>query len=89
MKVSDIKKVCLVGGSSNIPWVSKLLHDYFGHLEELDKTVQPDEYVAYGAAITAAHIGGLESQLKEVCVTDVTPLSLGINTKGGYFVTVI
>ncbi len=77
MKQADIDHVILVGGSTRMPAVSKLVEDMAGR--EANKSVNPDEVVAIGAAIQA---GVLKGDVKDVLLLDVTPLSLGIETKG-------
>ena len=75
---SDIDEVVLVGGSSRIPAVQKLVKDYTG--KEPNQSVNPDEVVAVGAAIQA---GVLAGEVKDIVLLDVTPLTLGIETLGG------
>ncbi|XP_065210425.1 heat shock 70 kDa protein II-like isoform X2 [Planococcus citri] len=76
---NQINHVVLVGGSSRIPKIQKMLQDFFGG-KELNKSINPDEAVAYGAAIQAAILSGDQSEvIQNVVLFDVTPLSLGIN----------
>jgi molecular chaperone DnaK len=84
LKVTDINEVLLVGGSTRIPLVQKHVKDFFG--KEPNKTVNPDEVVAIGAAVQA---GILSGEVKEVLLLDVTPLSLGIETFGGVMTKLI
>jgi L1 cell adhesion molecule like protein len=77
-----IDEVVLVGGSTRIPKVQQLLTDFFNG-KELNKSVNPDEAVAYGAAVQAAILTGEQSKtLNDLILVDVTPLSLGIETAG-------
>ncbi|XP_017460792.1 PREDICTED: heat shock 70 kDa protein 1A-like isoform X1 [Rhagoletis zephyria] len=87
---SQIDEIVLVGGSTRIPKVQKLLQDYFNG-KELNKSINPDEAVAYGAAVQAAILSGdtSSSVLKDLLLLDVTPLSLGIETAGGVMTTLI
>ena len=82
-KQSQIDEIVLVGGSSKIPIVQKMLKDYFG--KEPNKSIHPDEAVAYGAAYQAASIQGLineEDGLEQLVLIDVIPLSLGVAVGG-------
>ncbi|KAI6240530.1 hypothetical protein M3Y99_00447900 [Aphelenchoides fujianensis] len=83
MGKSDIHEVVLVGGSTRIPKVQKLLSDFFSG-KTLNLSINPDEAVAYGAAVQAAILSGVkDTTVKDVLLVDVTPLSLGIETAGG------
>ncbi len=84
LNAKDIHKVLLVGGSTRIPAVQKLVKDITG--KDGDKSVNPDEAVAVGAAIQAGILGG---DVKDVLLLDVTPLDLGIETLGGVFTKLI
>ena len=89
LKTTDIDDVVLVGGSTRIPYVQQTLIEYFGG-KELCKTLNPDEAVAYGAAVQGAILSGVRHQSHQMMLLmDVTPLSLGIETVGKVMSTII
>ncbi len=84
LKVQDIKEVVLVGGQTRMPLVQQVVQNFFQ--QEPSKGVNPDEVVALGAAIQS---GVLKGEVRDVLLLDVTPLSLGIETRGGIFTKLI
>jgi heat shock protein 1/8 len=89
MGKNQIDEVVLVGGSTRIPKVQQMLSDYFNG-KELCKSINPDECVAYGAAVQAALVSGDKNEkIKDLLLLDVTPLTMGIETAGGIMTPLI
>jgi heat shock 70kDa protein 1/2/6/8 len=85
----QIDEIVLVGGSTRIPKIQEMLTDYFGG-KQLNKTINPDEAVAYGAAVQAAILTGKGGEMtSELLLLDVAPLSMGIETEGSVMSNII
>merc|ERR1712209_369807 len=88
LKKSEIDEIVLVGGSTRIPKVQQLIKDFFNG-KEPNRGINPDEAVAYGAAVQGGILGGQATGDKDLLFIDVTPLTLGIETVGGVMTPII
>ena len=88
MSKSDIHEIVMVGGSTRVPRIRQLVSEYFGG-KKLNDSVNPDEAVAYGAAVQAHILTGGSSKTQDVILLDVAPLSLGLETAGGLMTPLI
>jgi len=88
VEASDVDRIVLVGGSTRIPKIQKIVSDFFGG-KEISRGVHPDEAVAYGAAVLGGILSGEEGVNEDVLVLDVASLSQGIETVGGVMTNII
>ena len=87
---AQVDEIVLVGGSTRIPKIQKLLSDFFGG-KKLEKSINPDEAVAYGAAVQAGILSGkaTSADTADMLLLDVVPLSLGVAMEGNIFAQVV
>ena len=89
MSKSGVDEIIMVGGTTRIPKIQQMLSDYFNG-KALNHTINPDECVAYGAAVQAALLSGNDNDsIGDVLLLDVAPLSMGLETAGGVMTKII